>query len=64
MGYGARNLNTPDFERVLRDLEVDLSKNPELVKARHKGEDRARFKILGLIIVIFVASLLAVILFN
>lgn len=35
----------PDFERVFRDLEVRLSPNPDLTKARHEGEDRARKQI-------------------
>lgn len=36
----------PDFERVLRDLELDLSSNKDITRSYHKGLDRARKEII------------------
>lgn len=46
----------PDLERLLRDLELKGAANPDLVKARHAGEDRARWEVL----IVFLALLLAI----
>jgi len=42
----------PDFERDLRDLEVDLSSNKEATRAYHKGLDRARKEIVYIVLVL------------
>lgn len=44
--------NMPDFERDLRDLEVDLSSNKEATRAYHKGLDRARKEIVYIVLVL------------
>lgn len=44
----------PDFERVLRDLELDLSSNKDITRAYHKGLDRARKEIIVVFIVLTV----------
>lgn len=49
----------PDFEHLTRELEVSLSRRPEIVKARHEGEDRARRQIALIVAVIAAVALSA-----
>ena len=46
----------PDFERVLRDLEVDLSSNKDVARAYHRGLDRARKEIALYALILFIVT--------
>lgn len=46
----------PDLERILRDLELDLSTNKEYVKGYHAGKDVARKEIAICALILFVVT--------
>jgi len=55
----------PDFERLLRELELDLARDErqrELVAARHQGEDKARKEVAIVAAVLALLAFLAVVL--
>jgi len=54
----------PDFERITRDLELHLTNNSEIVKARHRGEDQARKQIAWLFVIVALLGSLIYILRN
>lgn len=41
----------PDFERLIRRMEIETSKSPDIVKAFHAGEDHARKQIAWIVAV-------------
>lgn len=52
----------PDFERVLRRMELDIASNPlkkAEIAARHRGEDRARRQIVWIAVAIAIVATVA-----
>ena len=57
----------PDFENVFRKLEIDLEEDQqkkEIIRARHAGEDRARWQIVWLVLALTAAFAAASALFR
>jgi hypothetical protein len=49
----------PDFERVLRALELNLSDNKEYIKGKHFGLDCARWQIVKILLACLLLAVLA-----
>jgi len=47
----------PDFERIIRELRIELldEENAKLLRAEFKGEDRARWQVVAISLVIAIA---------
>lgn len=51
----------PDFERIMREFELYMAVNKEqrdLIKAFHKGQDKARKEILYVILILTILFLI------